>query len=51
MVFDRRCSSATSPDTRTALLLTELQQKKRRASPDALTPLRPIDPVLLNGVR
>jgi hypothetical protein len=63
MVFDRRCPAATShryseraSAHHTTILGTRLcsphhHRKKRRASPDAHHPLRPIDHVLLNGVR
>ena len=50
MVFDRRCSTVASTDTSDeSRPLTH--ETKRRAPPAALGSVRPLDPVLLNGVR
>ena len=48
MVFDRRFNAASSRYLGSA---SNAQQQKRRAPPAALGLLRPLDPVLLNGVR
>ena len=48
MVFDRRFNAASPRYLGSA---SNAQQQKRRAPPAALGLLRPLDPVLLNGVR
>ena len=48
MVFDRRFNAASPRYLGSA---SNAQQQKRRAPPGALGLLRPLDPVLLNGVR
>ena len=47
MVFDRRFNAASPRYLGSA---SNAQQQKRRASPAAPGLLRPLDPVLLNGV-
>ena len=47
MVFDRRFNAASPRYLGSA---SNAQQQKRRAPPAALGLLRPLDPVLLNGV-
>ena len=47
MVFDRRFNAASPRYLGSA---SNAQQQKRRAPPGALGLLRPLDPVLLNGV-
>ena len=48
MVFDRRFNAASPRYLGSA---SNAQQQKRRAPPAALGLLRPLDPVLLNGVK
>ena len=48
MVFDRRFNAASPRYLGSA---SNAQQQKRWAPPAALGLLRPLDPVLLNGVR